>query len=400
MNFSNKINTRLLMAGILALIFWNAFWPNASDYFNFMNQSWSIQNIDFYAYYRGGRAFLSGIQPYTGTSDGQPFIYPPTFIPVYAQIAKLDYQVARVLWSGIYSGCFLACLLLLVLKVDPPDRDKLIFITLLIALLSFPLRIYIRQGQIDLIVASFCFASILLYLFKHHNWSALSLAVAVLIKLNPVLFMITFFVFLQDWKYLLRFSIAVAGLVIISLFFFPLDWYRAFFTDILPGLTTGDTHPYNQSLIRFFITNPTLARLVTVAGLGGFTLAAGWLGFRHREQTALLRNGKLTPFNQFLAVSIFFCNGLVSALFSGSTWIMTYTWFILPAAWVLLLAYRQARPWLVGSLALGVAMLHALVISDPGVKYISIEGAVLCLVSLLVAFYFPRLAFSQSAEHA
>jgi hypothetical protein len=398
MTFNKTMNLRLVMFAILVLVFWNTFWPDAKELFNFMNPSSSIQNVDFYAYYRGGRTYLSGIQPYSGTSDGQPFIYPPTFIPLYAQIAKLDYASARTLWLGIYSTCFLVCLALLVLKVGPSERDKTIFLALLIVLLSFPVRIYIRQGQIDIIVASFCFASLLLYLFKHHNLSAICLAVATLTKLNPVIFMITFFVFLQDWKYLLRFSLAVAGLVALSLCFFPLDWYRAFFTDVIPTLTGGDTHPYNQSLIRFFVDNPNLAHLVTLAGGSLFTILAGLLGLRHRQQIAWLRNGKITPFNQFLAVAVFFCNGLVSALFSGSTWIMTYTWFILPAVWLLVITYQQARYWLVGILALGIAMLQSIVISDPVVKYVSIEGALLCLITLLLVGFFPRLSFDQSAE--
>jgi hypothetical protein len=91
--------------------------------------------MDFLAYYRGGQAYLRGQGPYSGTSDGQPFIYPPTFVPFYALLANLSNKRARFLWVGLYALFFILNLILLL----------------------------IRQGQIDLIVISLCFASFLFY---------------------------------------------------------------------------------------------------------------------------------------------------------------------------------------------------------------------------------------------
>ena len=399
MKIDNNISLRIAFLGILVFVFWNDFLPTANNLFNFLSPSLNTYNVDFYAYYRGGHAYLRGIDPYNGTSDGQVFIYPPTFIPLYAQLAKLDYETARGLWVGVYSFFFIAAIILLLLRSKPSDRDKMAFIIGLIFFMSYPVKYYIRQGQVDLIVASFCFSSLVLYLWRKHNLSALCLAIATLIKMNPLFLMITFLVFFRDWKYMLRYGTALVGLAAVSLLFFPLDWYRIYVVTVLPSLSATDSHYYQQTLARFFFAgDATKTRLLTLIGNGLFTVGAWLLGYRYRDQLQEIRTGTITPFNAFIAVAFFFCNCIVTLIFSASAWIMTYTWFILPSAWILWFVFKNARYWVTFVLVASVVMMQGLLLYARFLAELNMGGAVICLVCLLCVLSVPKIAFPNTAD--
>ena len=395
MKINKNISLKIVFFGILAIIFWNDFLPSANSFFNLLNPDYPVYNIDFYSYYRGSRLYLSGIDPYENINNGQLFIYPPTFVPLYAQISKLDYETARYLWVWIYSACFLISVILLLSRVKPEDRDKMVFTIVLILLLSYPVKFLIRQGQIDLIVASLCFTSLILYLNHRHNLSALTLAAATLIKVSPVLLLITFFVFFRDWKYLIRYGTAVVGLVGISLLFFPFDWYRIYFTTVLPSLSVSNPSYYQQTLARFLAGSAKKTRLLSMFGYGLMSICAWIIGHRYIKQIKEIRNGNITSFNEFIAVAFFFCNSIVTLIFSASAWLMTYTWFILPAAWIIWFAYKNIQPWLLFILLIGVAMIHGQLLLF---NEINMSGAIICLLCLIGALFFPDVILKNKME--
>ena len=382
-----NINLKILLSGLLLALFFYYFLPAVQGWFNLVNPTFNIENIDFYAYYIAGRSFISGADPYTSNLFHQVFIYPPTFLPAYAQLARQDYQTARHLWMMVYLLFFSLAVFLFLKRVRPQNRSKVFFIIGLIFLVSFPLQYLIRQGQVDLIVGSISFCSLLLYLDKKHNWSALCLAAATLIKMNPLFLMITFFLFFRDWKYLLRYLAALGSFFLVSLIFIPFDWYRIYFTSILPSMSVGNDYHLQQTLARFFPGSSTKTRLLTILGNGGFAILAVFLGGKLKNQVKFIRSGQINPQTEMFALAFFFANCIVTLITSASAWIMTYTWFILPSAWAVWLAYKHISPWLTSLLVVSVIMIHGHLAFF---NELNLTGACICLVCLLLILFLPQ----------
>lgn len=384
--------------GVLMLaLFWNLWLPSAKGFLNTFSPTLQTHNVDFYAYYRGGQAFLKGIEPYAGTRDGQLFIYPPTFVPLFGQIARLDYDTARYTWAEVYTLIFLCAVGLLLWWLPARHRLTGLLITFSIVLLSYPVLYHIRQGQVDFIVASFCFASLVFYMKGRETLSAFCLATATLIKLNPVFFLITFVVFLRNWKFLVRYGLILAGFIVLSTLFFPLDWYRAFIMEVLPTLTKSNEFFYNQSLLRFFAGDRYIPRILTLLGIVGFSLLAWWAGKKYEVQLRKVCNaGHFVP-EKFLPSVFFLMNAIVILLFSGSAWIMAYVWFILPVVPVFLGIVIRGKTWLAAAFSVGVAAAHSILYGAPVFNAINMIGASICLFTLAFAVIFPKKSLKNQS---
>lgn len=391
MNHSNTTlrNQWVIYFGLSIFILWNYWLPSAKGYFNDYSPMHQTYNVDFFAYFRAGQAYLRGQDPYMGTRDGQTYIYPPTLVPFYAQLARLDYETARRLWVGIYTFFFSIAVFLLMQLIAQRDRKHLAVILGVILLVSYPLRYLIRQGQIDLIVASLNFSSLAFYLFNRKNLSAAFLAVSTLVKLNPLFLLITFVIFFRDWKYLLRYGAIIAALVAVSLLFMPLKWYWMYAVQVLPSLTKSTGLFFNQTPLRFIAGSRYLPRLMTilvilVAVVFAWFAGKQFLPFRH-----FLGAPRQSPQAVYRACVFFLINSIITLFASGSAWIMAYVWFILPLAPVLLFVFQNRGHWLAAGLTLGAAAAHARLVEQPVLNSINMIGASICLVFLLLEILAP-----------
>lgn len=384
----NKTKTALsvLLTTFLLAILWNYWLPSARDYLNIVSPTYERANVDFYAYYRGGEAYLRGQEPYAGTRDGQLFIYPPTFTPLYSLLAQYDYDEARYIWVVVYSVSFLITIGLTVLQAKPGDRWTTLLIIFFIVFISYPLRYMIKQGQVDLIVASLSFLSYLVYRWRLRWLSALILALAVFAKLNPLFFLITFVIFFRDWKYLIWFGAWCGVIILASSLFFPLDWYRAFVMEVLPALTKSQTFYYNQTPLRFVAGERWIPRLITAGGLGSLSIFAYFTGWRQGDLANVKNSDRLQKADVF-----FLINALTILLCSGSAWIMAYVWFILPVAVVLVDLIPDVRPSYLAGVGLSIAAIHARLIDLPVLNSINMIGAGVLLALLVSYMLAPNL---------
>jgi uncharacterized membrane protein YjjP (DUF1212 family) len=385
-----KTGIYTILSVLLFSTIWNYWVPSANDYLNMVSPTYERANVDFYAYYRGGEAYLRGVEPYAGTRDGQLFIYPPTFVPLYGLLANMDYDDARNTWVVVYASLFLLTACFTVLQARPDDRWLLALVILFIVCVSYPLRYLIKQGQIDLIVGSLSFLSFLVYRWKLRWLSALILSLAAFVKLNPVLFLITFVIFFKDWKYLIWFGVWSLSIIGVSLFFFPLDWYRAFVMEVLPALTKSQTFYYNQTPLRFFAGDKWIPRIITLSGLGTLTILGFVLGRMSKQ--------KLETSDWTNADAFFLLNALVILLFSGSAWIMAYVWFILPVAVVLVKLIGNVKPIFIAAVGLSVAAIHARLVDLPILNAINMLGAGFLIMLLVIYLFFPDSILKASSR--
>jgi len=334
----------LFIACLIGVYFFNRWLPASQSLFNIVSISLNVPNVDFYAYYLGGQAYGQGLEPYSAYADVQKYIYPPTFLPLYGLLARLDYNTARMAWVGVYALLFL-CAAGFLLGVTPAG-ERLTAALLLagLALVSYPLAYLIRQGQVDLVGSSLAFISLLFYVRKRPSVSAGFLAAATLVKFNPLMLLVTFVLFTWDWKYLLRYAAALAGMVLLSLLFIPPAWYAIFLTQVLPQLTGSLVHIYNQTPLRFFAGHALAPRLITLGGAAVLSAFALWSGRRIREKQ---------PHHIF---AFYLLNVAGMLLLSGSAWIMAYTWFLLPVVPLLLGAMRREGRLFLAALCLAALL--------------------------------------------
>ncbi|NPV87488.1 MAG: DUF2029 domain-containing protein [Anaerolineae bacterium] len=393
-------NRYLVYASLIVLFFVNYRLPTLSGYFNLTSPSMGVANVDFYAYYRGGQAYNLGKEPYAGTRDGQTYKYPPTMVPLYGMLAKMDYDSARHLWLAIYLSVFSLVLAWAIWSSPVHDRFPILALVCAMLLISYPFAYLIRQGQIDLLVGSLNFASLIAYMQRRKNISALLLALAALIKLNPVFLLITYVVFLRDWKYLIRFTAAICLLILISFLFVSPDWYRAYALEVLPAQTKSDPFAYNQTPLRFFAGDRYLPRLLTICGMGILVLFAWWSGKRQTAVSGTTTNDFQSPQSRFAIMAFFTINTAFTLLFSGYAWIMAYVWFILPLATLTPYLIRNSRWWTAAGMSLALLGTNSVVMEGVILNATNMLGATLCVIFLGATLVKPgaMLALRQSVR--
>jgi hypothetical protein len=404
-------NIYLVLTALLAVLIYNHLATKFIGYFNIVSPSLKTTNVDYYAYYNGGAAYLHNLDPYTATADTQIFVYPPTFIPLYAQLSRLDFDTARQVWVIVYLVFFSLALGYLAFSSPSQERIPMILLGVTMLLLSYPFLYLVKQGQIDLIVASLIFSSLLFYINKHPNLSAVCLAAATLTKVNPAMLIITFVVFFRDWKYLIRFGAAFLGLIAISLLFMPLNWYWVYIARVLPDIKP-DNFYYSQTPFRWieywnlnhqipllsFLDQKLVARLYPLTGSFFLAVYAFWAGRRLKSQLSELRSGTSNPNIRFLAYAFFLLNAFATLLLSPRVWMMAYVWFILPMLPILLYLFRHGRTWLASAFALGVFTLTGMVKEEMILNGLNMGGAVICSICLVIILAFPSAGLKMSDQ--
>ncbi|MEA4909621.1 MAG: glycosyltransferase family 87 protein [Anaerolineaceae bacterium] len=320
-------------------------------------------------------------------------------MPVYSLLARMDYDSARRVWALAYTAIFLATAGLLVAQTERRDRHSLVLLLAGLVAFSYPFIYMLRQGQIDLMVGSLCFASFLLYRARRKNLSALVLAVATLMKLNPVFFALLYLVFYRDFKFIFRYGAAVAGLVLLFSAFFPPQWYWIYATEVLPGLTKSFLHQYNQTPLRYFAGDRIVPRLLTVGGAAAFAALAWFAGRCRVDISRLVPGAAAATLEAGLEYGIYLANAVMIMFVSGSAWVMSYVWFLLPGAALAVAMLRLARPWYVVLLGIGIVGLNLLPaeLGTPLLDAANMAGGGLLLLAVLALYLRPRAVLAEIA---
>jgi len=392
----------MLLLALGAILIWNYWLPVAIEYFNYAPFPDSPLNPDFYAYITAGKAFALGLNPYSDNSEAYPelsdlriegysrFIYPPALLPIYSLWARLDYERARVLWAALYGAVYLLALVIHLFQNDKRDRLWLLVFGVLLTFTSSPVLFHIRQGQVDLLVIGLILISLVAFRKNLKLVSAILMALATLIKVNPVLFLITFVVFYRDLRYMAQFALALVILIALSLLWVPFPLFVDYVARVAPTIVIGDPHYANQSIIiKLGLSAAAAKQLVSLVGFALFTLFAGWLG-----KSAHLQPTGTEPMP--VADSVFLMNALVILLFSGISWHMAYVWVILPSAQVLTCLIKRAVPWFIGMVGLAAILLNARLYSLPVLDSLNLLGGLLMVGCLAVLVLRPQWVLSTN----
>src|SRR3990167_4075866 len=106
--------------------------------------------VDFEVYYRAGRFFLSGLNPYSTAFPPMPLNYPPSSLPIFALWSLLSYPDAQLILTAtsFFFFLFSAVLLMQRLKI----HKALILLVSALLLQAFPTKFTLVLGQVNLIL--------------------------------------------------------------------------------------------------------------------------------------------------------------------------------------------------------------------------------------------------------
>ena len=384
----------LILAAVLGANFWVGIIHNT---FNDASSGLGVPQHDFFQYYAGGHNWQVGVDPYINHPDDprvihQPrmnypqisgYIYPPTLLPLFGALAKMDYNDARTVWLALNVSTF-ALMALVAVAVSKGRRLEVFTAAVLLTMVSFAFFYHVHEGQIDMIIAALSISGFLLYP-RWKGWpSAALLAVAVAMKVSPILLVAVIVLYFRDWRFLLK--VLVCGLVIFlgSLAFVDVGLYREYVTRILPTIAGSDSSPFNQTPLRFWSKYPTVVKIGSFLGYAALLFLA-WVAGRNSRRVAdsERRVDLRTERNSILLLAV-----VLMLLFSPLAWQMAYVWVIVPLALVLTAAPPRGKEFAVLVLALAAALLEMRMWPHRVLDMTNIVGAAVAAVCLML-YYLP-----------
>ncbi len=206
---------------------------------------------DFSIYYHAAGSFDSPASMLysTKTTSFDQYLYPPPCILLFRFFHLFPERTAYLLFTLIMYACLIAALFLALSLFNIKKSTKTLPL-LLFALASAPVYHQLSLGQINSLVLLLS----LLYLYlwqKRPAWAGIFLALAVWIKLYPILLVIPALLSPQGRKTIGYCALAGLILPLVCLPWIPLHLYRDF-TNILSSLSQyTSAHIINQSFTAF-----------------------------------------------------------------------------------------------------------------------------------------------------
>lgn len=260
-----------------------------------------------------------------------PFIYPPFMAALMAPFAHLSFAAAFAVWNAM-TLLLVAGAMLLSFHLTGVRMDGRLALLCGVGLLSFyPFVLNLFCGQIGGVMLFLLAASVWL-LARGQTWlSALSLAIATLIKLTPVV-AVPVLVVHRRWRWLAAYTVWMVALAAASVRVTGRASYMEFWHTTLPAISCGSAVWENTSIVawvqelflgyvpRSMAMTPAaicqISKLVAMALFAAFLLLYWVL----RKEQDVVRG--------FIAVS------LVSFAISPITWWHHYTIAILPLVYL------------------------------------------------------------------
>ncbi|MDY0018799.1 MAG: glycosyltransferase family 87 protein [Anaerolineae bacterium] len=298
---------------------------------------------DFRIYYQAYMDAQAGDNPYLPYDIGTSYVYHPfalTFLSLFSpgdnnQVTALRFWITAgvVAWIGV------VWLVVRLLRSDfwgkdtPFVADSRMLGGCVLLFLGFgPLWETLHTGQINTFVVVFLYLSFYLAEKRHEEAAGLFLALAIVLKTSPLIFIAYFFVF-RRYRVVFSTLISLGLLTLVPLVqFLPRVIWD--FVHILPLMGTAiHATPYNQSVLSLVFRlvkslgyadwGPTLiwGHKVIFAGLLALLFGGGWLA---RGETKALR---FWVFTTLVALMVFF---------SPLVWYHHSVFLLLPLAALLL----------------------------------------------------------------
>jgi alpha-1,2-mannosyltransferase len=179
-----------------------------------------------------------------------PFIYPPFFAVVIKPLVYLSFDSAFIVWQ-ILTVLLLGAAVMLSLKLPGIPVSRKLTLMLGVGLFSYyPFADGLFRGQTDCLILFLLAAGVWLLAQNQNSLSALSFAVATVLKLTPTL-AIPLLIVHRRWKWLAAYAAWMCGLAIFSVYQAGWAMQRQFWRVVLPSISCGSPTAQNSSLVAY-----------------------------------------------------------------------------------------------------------------------------------------------------
>ena len=289
---------------------------------------------DFNVYYFAAREVRDGRTPYDNSlGEWTPYLYPPLLAELLVPITLLPLPVAAYLWF-LLNAASLFLALYMSSRLAAPERTLAVFGLTFVLLFRFTLD-NLDYGQVNLLVAALAVAHVYFFTRGRKLAAAAVLALAVAIKLTPVV-VLFYHLAKRRWRYVLANLALVGVLGVVSFAPFGARGGSAFQTFV--NRTVHNEQKFdlayhgNQSLRgaweRLGWADDRVGALMATLLFALFIIVPVFL--------VMYRQG-----NEVSVSAPFFC---LTVLLSPLSWKQHYVILALPLAYVIGRAWREQRP--------------------------------------------------------
>lgn len=277
---------------------------------------------DFRSYYFGAKNLTESINPYADSGNVfGVFLYPPPTLFLFLPLTFLSLFIAGKLFTVLSILCFLTSvyLLLKIIKVKP--GSNLGMFLLLLTFNFFPEKFTLGMGQINNFVLLSVVFFIFFYLKEKQIISGVFLAIAVLIKISPIILLLVPLM-QKKWKIIFSFFIFIWIILLLSYLIIGREIFFYFFNVTLPNLFTNSAGGYyNQSLSGFLnrgigITSPFSHMEIIIKGFLLLLTLYYFYKFNRMRRDLL-----------FLSISLLISLGLI---LTNNSWQHHFVWLLVP----------------------------------------------------------------------
>ncbi|MDO8570640.1 MAG: glycosyltransferase family 87 protein [Candidatus Daviesbacteria bacterium] len=209
----------------------------------------SFNLIDFSYYYQASKFILQNISPYY---NGKFVLnYPPSSFFFFIPFSIFPYRLEEILWTILSYFSLLVSIFLLLKLFYKKISLKIYLVIYGLVMLSFPFKFNFGMGQVNIFILLFLCLNLYFYKTKKYLMSGIFLAIAISIKLTPIILLLFF---LKKKRYDVIFStlIFLLFLNILSILFFGINNFLDFYFKVLPSIPKiAGTVYYNQALTGF-----------------------------------------------------------------------------------------------------------------------------------------------------
>ena len=161
--------------------------------------------VDFPVYYAAGRSLLSGRTDLFSSDFAlgrvMDYRYPPFFLLALSPLCLLPYSIAAYLWCLLQTAAVAACAII-VSRACPISRARITYWSIVTIAVAQYFVMALHYGNAHILVILLLFASMYLLLRGRDGLAALPLALAITIKLIPLL-LVPYFVLKRRWRLLI-----------------------------------------------------------------------------------------------------------------------------------------------------------------------------------------------------
>lgn len=198
-----------------------------------------------------GQTAKAAFSPASGDTTGiTQCLYPPFFSILMSPLTHLPYKIAAQIWY-LLSFLFVWLSVFLTVKMVGKSSPAAIASASLITLFAefaFPMQDLLWSGNVGAAILFLCAAGIFLHNKNYFAWSALFIALAVFIKLTPVI-IIPLMIMRRQWRWLSAFAAWSVLLFAVGVWQSGWENHREFLTKIMPAMSAGMAERNNRSLL-------------------------------------------------------------------------------------------------------------------------------------------------------